>query len=159
MKHVQKSVLLWYSPREMYGLVTTIQDYPQFLPWCDRAEVLQIHDDGVTARLHIAFAGVHQAFTTRNEQLYGRSVVMHLIDGPFSQLEGTWRFSPLNPPGGLIAEGQDPLDALACKVEFSLRYAFASRALSLVISPVFDRIANTFIEAFVKRAEQVYGPR
>ncbi len=159
MKHVHKSVLLWYSPREMYGLVTAVQDYPQFLPWCDRAEVLQTHDDGVTARLHIAFAGIRQAFTTRNVQVDGQSVVMNLIDGPFSQLEGVWRFQPLNKPGEVVPEGRDPLDATACKVEFSLQYAFASRALSLVVSPVFDRIANTFIDAFVARAEQVYGPR
>lgn len=157
MKHVQKSVLLWYSPREMYGLVTAVQDYPQFLPWCERAEVLQQHPDGVTARLHIAFAGVHQAFTTRNTHEEGRSLRMALVDGPFSQLEGTWRFMPLQKPG--VAPTADPLDAPACKVEFSLRYAFASRTLSMVVSPVFDRIANTFVEAFVKRAEQVHGPR
>jgi len=159
MKHVHKSVLLWYSPREMYGLVTDVQGYPQFLPWCDRAEVIATHDDGVTARLHIAFAGVHQAFTTRNVQMPGHSVVMNLVDGPFSRLEGTWRFTPLHKPGHTAPAGQDPLDSPACKVEFSLHYAFASRALSLVVSPVFDRIANTFVEAFVKRAEQVHGPR
>lgn len=157
MKHVQKSVLLWYSPREMYGLVTGVQDYPQFLPWCERAEVLQQHPDGVTARLHIAFAGVHQAFTTRNTHDEGRSLHMALVDGPFSQLEGTWRFLPLQKPG--VESSADPLDAPACKVEFSLQYAFASRTLSMVVSPVFDRIANTFVEAFVKRAEQVHGPR
>ncbi len=159
MKHVHKSVLLWYSPREMYGLVTDVQGYPQFLPWCDRAEVIATHDDGVTARLHIAFAGVHQAFTTRNVQMPGHSVVMNLVDGPFSRLEGTWRFTPLHKPGHTAPAGQDPIDSPACKVEFSLHYAFASRALSLVVSPVFDRIANTFVEAFVKRAEQVHGPR
>lgn len=157
MKHVHKSVLLWYSPREMYGLVTAIQDYPQFLPWCDRAESLQAHPDGVTAKLHIAFAGVHQAFTTRNTHDPGRGVHMALVDGPFSQLEGSWRFTPLQQPG--TDPASDPLDAPACKVEFSLHYAFASRTLSMVVSPVFDRIANTFVEAFVKRAEQVHGPR
>lgn len=155
MKHVHKSVLLWHSPRQMYGLVTGLQDYPQFLPWCDRAEVLQTHADGVTARLHIAFAGVHQAFTTRNTHEEGRSVHMVLVDGPFSTLEGTWRFLPLQQPGA--APLGDPLDSPACKVEFSLQYAFASRALSMVVSPVFDRIANTFVEAFVKRADQVHG--
>jgi ribosome-associated toxin RatA of RatAB toxin-antitoxin module len=158
MKHVHKSVLLWYSPREMYALVTAVEDYPKFLPWCDKAEVLQRHDDGMTARLHIHFAGVRQAFTTRNVNETGRSVRMTLVDGPFSQLEGTWTFSPLNTPGATVAPG-DPLDAPACKVEFSLKYAFSSRPLELVISPVFDRIANTFIDAFVKRAEQVHGPR
>jgi ribosome-associated toxin RatA of RatAB toxin-antitoxin module len=158
MKHVHKSVLLWYSPREMYGLVTDVQAYPQFLPWCDRAEVLATHDDGVTAKVHIAFAGVHQAFTTRNVNEPGVSVAMRLVDGPFSKLEGLWRFTPLQQPGQGTSPA-DPIDSPACKVEFSLSYSFSSRALSLVVSPVFDRIANTFVEAFVKRAEQVHGPR
>lgn len=151
MKHVNKSVLLWYSPHEMYALVTAVEDYPQFMPWCERAEVLQRHEDGMTARLHIAFAGVRHAFTTRNVNDPDREVRMTLVDGPFSHLEGCWRFLPLGQPGA---------DAVsACKIEFDLSYAFASRPLSMVVSPVFDRIANTFVEAFVKRAEKVYGPR
>jgi ribosome-associated toxin RatA of RatAB toxin-antitoxin module len=160
MKHVNKSVLLWYSPREMYALVTAVEDYSKFLPWCERAEVLQQHDDGVTARLHLSFAGVRQAFTTRNTHVDGREVHMKLVDGPFSQLEGTWRFTPLQMPGQpTTAEEPGAAEPTACKVEFSLQYAFSSRSLALVISPVFDRIANTFVDAFVKRAEQVYGPR
>jgi ribosome-associated toxin RatA of RatAB toxin-antitoxin module len=154
MKHVHKSVLLWYSPSEMYALVTAVGDYPQFLPWCAQAEVLQQHEDGVTARLHISFAGVRQAFTTRNTHEAGRTVTMRLVDGPFSHLEGVWRFTPLSAPGQ-AADGEPQ----ACKVEFSLDYAFSSRALALVVSPVFDRIATTFVDAFVKRAEQVHGPR
>jgi ribosome-associated toxin RatA of RatAB toxin-antitoxin module len=159
MKHVHKSVLLWYSPREMFSLVTAVKDYPQFLPWCDRAEVIQPHDDGVTARLSIAFAGVQQSFTTRNRHVVNHAVHMKLVDGPFSSLEGSWVFTPLQKPLGPDGIPGDPADAAACKVEFTLRYSFSSRALSLVVSPVFDRIANTFVEAFVKRAEQVHGPR
>ncbi|MBC7701764.1 type II toxin-antitoxin system RatA family toxin [Aquabacterium sp.] len=160
MKQVNKSVLLWYSPREMYALVTAVEDYAQFLPWCERAEVLQQHDDGVTARLHIAFAGIKQAFTTRNTDIDASEVHMRLVDGPFSKLEGAWRFTPLQKPGSPSqAPGEAPPEPTACKVEFSLSYDFSSRALALVISPVFDRIANTFVDAFVKRAEQVYGPR
>jgi ribosome-associated toxin RatA of RatAB toxin-antitoxin module len=160
MKHVQKSVLLWYSPREMYALVTNVQDYPKFLPWCDKAEVLQTHDDGVTARLHIAFAGVRQAFTTRNVNVDGEQVVMKLVEGPFSRLEGVWKFIPLQAPAHQAAQGEAAkAQPTACKVEFSLQYAFANRPLELVVSPVFDRIANTFVDAFVKRAEQVYGAR
>ncbi|RZK99782.1 MAG: type II toxin-antitoxin system RatA family toxin [Rubrivivax sp.] len=160
MKHVNKSVLLWYSPREMYALVTAIEDYAKFLPWCERAEVLQQHDDGVTARLHISFAGIRQAFTTRNTNVDGREVHMRLVDGPFSKLEGLWKFTPLQKPGSPVAApGGAAIEPTACKVEFSLSYDFSSRPLALVVSPVFDRIANTFVDAFVKRAEQVYGPR
>ena len=147
MKHVKKSVLLWYSPREMYELVTAVPDYPLFLPWCERGEVLERHEGGITARLHLAYAGVHHAFTTRNEHVRDRSVVIGLVDGPFSLLDGTWLFHPLG------------ADERACKIEFDMRYAFASSALEAVVSPVFDRIANTFVDSFVKRAEQVHGPR
>jgi ribosome-associated toxin RatA of RatAB toxin-antitoxin module len=150
MKHVRKSVLLWYSPGEMYELVTSVQDYPAFLPWCDKAEVLQRHDDGITARLGLAYMGVHHAFTTRNQHVPGTSVTVQLVDGPFSLLDGTWLFHPLGRPGS---------EESACKVEFDLRYAFASKALEVVVSPVFDRVANTFVESFVRRAEDVYGAR
>lgn len=151
MKHVKKSVLLWYSPREMSDLVTRVEDYPQFLPWCERAEVLERRDDGVTARLHLSYAGARHSFTTRNRHEGDRRVVVQLVDGPFSMLEGAWDFTPLTLPGG--DEGG------ACKVQFDLRYAFSNRALELVVSPVFDRIADTFVDRFVARAEQVHGPR
>jgi ribosome-associated toxin RatA of RatAB toxin-antitoxin module len=108
----------------------------------------------------LAFAGVRQAFTTRNTHVDGREVHMRLVDGPFSQLEGTWLFTPLQAPGPASGQpSESPVEPKACKVEFSLHYAFSSRPLAMVISPVFDRIANTFVDAFVKRAEQVYGPR
>jgi len=150
MKHVRRSVLLWYSPREMYALVTDVAAYPRFLPWCDRAEVLASDADSVTARLHLHYMGVRHAFTTRNQHLDDRSVTVSLVDGPFSVLEGSWVFLPLGRPGS---------EEQACKVEFDLRYTFASPALERVVSPVFDRVANTFVDAFVRRAESVYGPR
>ena len=151
MKHVKKSVLLWYSPHEMYTLVTGIPDYPRFLPWCERAEVMERHETGMTARLHLHYAGVRHAFTTRNAHVPDASVEVDLVDGPFSLLEGLWRFVPLAMPGDDEAQ--------ACRIEFDLRYAFSSKALEAVLSPVFDRVANTFVDSFVRRAEDVYGAR
>ncbi|MEY8877248.1 MAG: type II toxin-antitoxin system RatA family toxin [Leptothrix sp. (in: b-proteobacteria)] len=155
MKHVKKSVLLWYSPREIYDLVVDVPAYPQFLPWCQRAELLAGDAGAVTARLHLAYAGVKHAFTTRNVHVEGESVSMSLVDGPFSKLEGLWRFVPIGTPASVTPGG----GAQACRVEFELAYAFSSRPLELVVSPVFDRIANTFVDAFVARAEQVHGKR
>jgi len=150
MKHVRKSVLLWYSPREMYELVTRVQEYPRFLPWCEAAELIESHDAGATVRLALHYMGVRHAFTTRNVHEPDRSVVVSLVDGPFSLLEGTWSFVPLGRPGS---------DAQGCRTELDLRYAFSSPALERVVSPVFDRIANTFVDSFVTRAEEVYGAR
>ena len=151
MKHVKKSVLIWYSPMEMYELVTGVRHYPQFLPWCERADVIDESPESMVARLHLAYAGVRHAFTTRNRHAVGERVVVELVDGPFSVLDGTWDFRPIAMPSG---DG-----STACRIEFDLRYAFSSRALEAVVSPVFDRVANTFVDSFVKRAESVYGAR
>ena len=151
MKQVKRSVLLWYSPREMYELVTAVGDYPRFLPWCDSAEVLHSDAEVVTARLSLAYMGVRHAFTTRNVNVAERSVTVSLVEGPFSTLEGHWLFLPLGEAGG---ERQP-----ACKIEFDMRYGFASPALERVVSPVFDRVANTLVDAFVRRAEEVFGAR
>ena len=154
MKHVKKSVLLWYSSHEMYTLVTAVDDYPSFLPWCARAEVLQRDVQGMTARLTLSMGGVRHAFTTRNVHRPDEEVKVQLVDGPFSLLDGTWCFLPLG-RGGTSPDER----AQACRIEFALRYAFANAALEALVSPVFDRIANTFVDSFVQRAEQVYGPR
>jgi len=156
MKHVKKSVLLWYSAPEMYELVTGVEQYPRFLPWCDKAEVLQRHDDGVTARLGLSYMGVKHAFTTRNLHVPGQSVTVSLVDGPFSLLDGTWLFKPIGAAAGSAGQGTAPQ---ACRIEFDLRYAFASTALEVVVSPVFDKVAATFVDSFVRRAEAVYGAR
>ena len=144
MKNIQKSVLIWYSAEEMFALVTDVARYPEFLPWCDRAAVLAREPDGMKAEIGMAFAGIHQTFTTRNQHVAGREVRMKLVDGPFSNLDGCWKFQPLG--------GQR-----ACKVSLELHYAFKSTALAAVVGPVFDKIAGNLVDAFVKRAEQVYG--
>jgi ribosome-associated toxin RatA of RatAB toxin-antitoxin module len=146
MKNVHKSVLIWYSPEEMFALVTDVAKYPEFLPWCDHASVLALEPDGMKAEVGIAFAGIHQSFTTRNTHVAGREVRMKLVDGPFSNLDGVWKFLPIGQGG-----------QRACKVTLELRYAFKSAALAAVVGPVFDKIAGNLVDAFVKRAEQVYG--
>jgi ribosome-associated toxin RatA of RatAB toxin-antitoxin module len=137
----------------MYRLVTDVASYPAFLPWCERGEVLEETAEGMTARVHLAFAGMRHAFTTRNVHTPDRQVLVRLVDGPFSVLEGSWNFVPLGAPASV--EGSPR----ACRIEFELRYAFSSKSLELVLSPVFDRVANTMVDSFVTRAEQVYGAR
>lgn len=100
----------------------------------------------MVARVGIAISGLRQSFTTRNTHEADRRVHMELVDGPFSQLDGVWEFTPLG-------EG----DQRACKVDFKLSYGFASSALAALVGPVFDKIAGSLVDAFVKRADQVYG--
>ncbi len=146
MKTVHKSVLIWYSAEEMFALVTDVAKYSEFLPWCDRSSVIALEPEGMKAEIGINFSGIHQTFTTRNTHVPGREVRMKLVDGPFSSLDGCWKFHPLG-------HG----DQRACKVTLELQYAFKSPALATLVGPVFDRIAGNLVDAFVKRAEQVYG--
>jgi ribosome-associated toxin RatA of RatAB toxin-antitoxin module len=146
VKTVHKSVLIWYSPAEMYALVTAVADYPQFLPWCDHARVVESDASGMTAEVGISFSGIRQSFTTRNDHIEGRQVAMRLVDGPFSHLDGQWNFVPLG-------DGSQR----ACRVEFTLNYGFDNATLARLVGPVFDKIAGSLVDAFVKRAEQVYG--
>ena len=146
MKTVSKSVLIWYSPEEMFSLVIGVEQYPQFLPWCDRARVLEQDSTCMVAEVGIAFSGIRQSFVTRNTHEAGRRVQMRLVRGPFSKLEGDWQFLP-------VGDGTQR----ACRVELVLRYGFDNAALAALVGPVFDRIAKSMVEAFVKRAEQVYG--
>ncbi|MCW5655759.1 type II toxin-antitoxin system RatA family toxin [Hydrogenophaga sp.] len=146
MKTIQKSVLLWHSAHEMFALVTDIEHYPRFLPWCDQGEVLERTEDGMVARVGMAISGLRQSFTTRNIHEADRRVRMELLDGPFSQLDGLWEFTPLG-------DGSQR----ACKVEFQLSYGFSNGALATLVGPVFDKIAGNLVDAFVKRADEVYG--
>jgi ribosome-associated toxin RatA of RatAB toxin-antitoxin module len=146
MKNVHKSVLIWYSAEEMFSLVTDVARYPEFLPWCDRTAVLSVDEGGMDAEVGIAFGGIHQKFRTRNDHVPGREVRIKLVEGPFSHLEGDWKFIPLGGP-----------QQRACKVELDMQYGFDNMALAALVGPVFDKIAGSLVDAFVKRAEQVYG--
>jgi ribosome-associated toxin RatA of RatAB toxin-antitoxin module len=152
MKTVHKSVLIWYSAEEMYSLVIDVPKYPEFLPWCDRSAVIATDESGMTAEVGLALGGLRQSFTTRNTHVPGREVRLKLVSGPFSQLDGVWTFSPVG-----NAEEGDAASQRACRVDLDLNYGFDNFALSALVGPVFDKIASTLVEAFVKRAEQVYG--
>lgn len=145
MKTVQKSVLIWYSAQEMFDLVTDVERYPQFLPWCDQTKVLARDGQGMLAEIGIAFAGIKQKFTTRNTHIPGRELHVKLVSGPFSSLDGHWTFTPVGEQG-----------ERACRIDLELKYGFQNLALAALVGPVFDKIAGTMVDAFVKRAEQVY---
>ena len=146
MKTVRKSVLIWYTPEEMFSLVTDVERYPEFLPWCDHARVISEDDAGMEAEVGINFKGIKQSFTTRNQHVPGREVRLHLVKGPFSSLEGVWSFSP-------VGDGTQR----ACKVDLTMNYGFSNGLLAKLVGPVFDKIASSMVDAFVQRAEQIYG--
>jgi len=143
MTVVDRSALVGHGARKMYALVADVESYPQFLPWCDRA-VVSVSEPGRTiATLHINFRGLKKEFTTENFNRPDERIDMKLVSGPFRSLEGSWVFSALSEN--------------ACKVELSLRYQFTSTLLEKVAGPAFQDITNTFVDAFVRRADEKFG--
>ena len=148
MKTVNKSVLIWYSAAEMFALVTDIASYPQFLPWCDQSAVLAQTEHGMTAKVGLSLAGLKQTFTTQNTHIADSKVSLKLVDGPFSKLDGHWQFTPVGSSG-----------ERACKVDFVLNYDFDNATLAALVGPVFDKVAGSLVDAFVKRACSIYDPK
>ena len=144
MAEVNKLVLIEFTPAQMFELVDRCEDYPLFLPWCGGVELLERTGTVTAATLHINYHGIKAHFSTENTKRPPYEMTLRLTDGPFTHLDGRWRFTPLGDT--------------ACKVEFQLRYQFSSKLLEKVLGPVFNHIANTFVDAFVKRAGQVYRP-
>lgn len=142
MAKVQKTVLIHHSASRMYALVDDVTKYPEFLPWCGGVDLLKQDEEVTVATLHIAYHGLHQKFTTENHKTFPSLMEIRLKDGPFTHLEGIWRFIALNEE--------------ACKIEFMLSYEFANSFLEKIIAPVFSHIANTFVDGFVTRADVVY---
>lgn len=151
MKNVRKSVLVWHTPQEMYDLVIDAPSYPKFLTGCTSAVILESTRETMVAQLGIGIGGIEQKFTTRNEQVPGESVVINLVNGPFSYLKGKWTFTALPPT---LPQTDVPH---ACRIYFEMDYEFSNRALGFIVGPVFDRLVNSFVDSFIKRADAVYG--
>jgi len=143
MAVVSKTALVPYSAQAMYDLVADVEAYPRFLPWCGSATLHETEGHEWKASIEIARGRVRKSFTTRNRMVPGETIEMHLLEGPFRRLEGGWRFQPLGDAG--------------CKVCLDLEFEFSNLVMEKLIGPVFNEIANTLVDAFCKRAVQVYG--
>lgn len=142
MAVVEKSVLIEHTAAEMFNLVDDVEAYPSFLPWCGGVDMHEKNDVQTAATLHINYHGIKAHFSTINQKTFPSLMIIRLRDGPFRQLDGNWRFTPLG--------------EAACKIEFRLHYEFSSRLLEKAVGSVFNHIANTFIESFVKRAKEIH---
>jgi len=143
MAVVNKSVLVGHTAQQMFELVDGVEHYREFLPWCGGTEVKLRDSHATVATIYIDYMHIKQHFTTKNSNQPPDLIKMSLVDGPFKKLDGEWRFKALT---------ED-----ACKIEFMLNYEFSNKLLDTVLGPVFSYIANSFVEAFIQRADQVYG--
>ncbi len=146
MSHIKRSALVHYSPAEMYALVNDVVAYPKFLPWCKSSKLISETDTEMLATIEIARGALNKTFTTKNFLHKDKKIEITLVKGPFKSLHGVWTFHPLKREG-------------ACKIELDMVFMFDSGLMSLAARPVFTQIANSLVDAFSKRAVEVYGER
>lgn len=143
MTTINKSALVSYSPEEMFKLVDDIEAYSEFLPWCGKATEISRNETNVEASVLISYSSLNKEFTTKNKNDAFNKIEMHLVNGPFKHLDGVWLF--------------EPLGETACKVSLNLDFEFSSKIIGVTLGPVFSKIANSIVDAFIKRADIVYG--
>lgn len=142
MPQVNKSALVPYSAEQMFKLVENVDAYKEFLPWCGDSKKVSEEGNTIVGTVTISKGSLHKAFTTRNTLVANEKIEIQLVDGPFKELTGFWRFTKLKDN--------------ACKVSLELDYEFSSRLLAMVVGPIFTQVANAMVDSFVKRAKQVY---
>ncbi|MGK2946101.1 MAG: type II toxin-antitoxin system RatA family toxin [Candidatus Malihini olakiniferum] len=142
MTKISRSALIPYSAQQMYKLVNDIASYSKFLPACTGSRVIAISSEEITAAIDVSKAGISKTFTTRNKLTESQCISMQLVDGPFRQLSGDWRFISLS--------------ADACKVKLHLDFEFTNTLIELAFSRVFKELASNMVQTFTQRAKEVY---
>ena len=140
---VNREAMVPYTDKQMYALVEDVASYPQFLPWCTGSELKSQNADELVASLTIGYAGLNGSFATRKELRAPKSMSMQLLDGPFSRLDGLWNFKPLGDAG--------------CEVVLRVEFEFSSGIQDMLFGGIFQNVCNELIDAFVKRAHDLYG--
>ena len=147
MREVYRSAIVPYPAESVFDLVADIASYSEFLPWCSESKVLSVKEmpegQEVVATLGLSQGALSGAFTTRNQQRHPTGVTMSLLEGPFSELEGEWKINPLGEQG--------------CKLELQISFAFSNPMKDMLLGAVFEQTCNRLVDAFVRRAGEVYG--
>ncbi|SRR5579883_107825 len=145
MTTIVRTSLVPYTCRQMFELVNNVEDYPRFLPWCHQSHVSSRDETHVEATLDIVWSGIHKSFTTRDHLTPYERIDITLVHGPFKHLEGHWLFTPLGEHG--------------CKIQMELEFELTGNFMDRFFQPIFNHIANSLVDAFSKRAVEVYGTR
>lgn len=142
MTRVYKTALLPYSAQEIFTLVNDISAYPKFLPWCKTVTIHSHTESEIVATIKMGGAGMEKTFTTSNVIKPYEWIEMRLLEGPFNHLKGYWNFHPLGENG--------------CKVSLNMEFEITNPLLRLSLGPVFNKIVNNLVDAFVERANSLH---
>jgi coenzyme Q-binding protein COQ10 len=145
VRQVDRQALVPFTPEQMYAVVEDVESYCRFLPWCKSSRVLSRTPQETIASLDLSTGPLHTKFTTRNRLHPPGRIELELVEGPFRELHGEWTFAPIADRGS--------------RVRLRLRFAFANALNALVLEPVFEHVSRSLVDAFVRRAREIYDGR
>ncbi len=145
MPHHRETRTLPYSAEQLYNMVLDIECYPEFLPWCKAARILERHEDHLLGELVIVFKGFRESYVsniTPSVSATAHNIDVKLVRGPFKHLNNHWRFVP-------HADG--------CEVHFSLDFEMKYRWMEAILGTLFARATEKMVSAFTARAKVLYS--
>jgi ribosome-associated toxin RatA of RatAB toxin-antitoxin module len=140
MREVKRSALIAESPARMFALISDVERYPEFVPYCTAARIVSRKDNEVQATLNIKRGPLKVEITSRTLFEPDRRILIQLVKGPFRVMEGLWTLTPLG--------------NLGCRIEYEMRFEFANRLTAALFEPLFEDTAASLVDAFVKRARE-----
>lgn len=146
MPIIHRTALLPYPAHQVFELVWDVASYPQFLPWCRAASILDAGEGELVAELDLNAPGISERFTTHNRRIEPERIELHLVSGPFERFEGAWHFKRLGDDEG-------------CKVALELDFELigAQALVGRAFSGFFLKVADRLVDAFCERANTVLG--
>lgn len=144
MAIIKRVAEVTYTCEQMYELVNSIEEYPEFLPWCTASEILKSTDNEIIATLNLSKGGLTKSFTTINRLQKNKMIEVRLVEGPFRHLEGFWQFENLP-------------SANSSRISFYLEFEFRNLFLEMALGSLFNQVANTLVDSFIERAHTKYA--
>ena len=132
-----------YSAQQMFDLVADVARYAEFLPWVVGTRVRSDSETEMIADLLVGFNALREKFTSRVIKERPHRIEVIYIDGPMRDLDNVWHFRPLEGGG--------------CEIEFRVDFTFRNAVFEALAGQYFDRAFRKMVEAFEKRADQLYG--
>ena len=149
-KHFEKKIVN-FTAKQMYELVADIDNYREFLPWCNDSKIIEITNidnekKTLIADLEIGYKDL--VYTYRSNVLLNKqelTIKVDFIHGPFKNLDNSWIFKKI--------------DDQSCEIEFFIDFELNVGVLNLLISKFFDKAFKKMVNSFENRANQIYGSK
>ena len=143
MTKISKKANVNFNADQMYALVNDIESYPDFLPWCTDTKIINSGEGMLTASVTISIGKIKKRFTTLNKMEHGSSISMNLIEGPFKELNGYWKFQNNSGVGSVVT--------------LEMQFEFKNKLLKYTFGPPFKMITDSLVSSFIERAHDIYG--